>query len=94
VKKAIIIFSLLSSVASARQHVTCDIGLKIMFQGKQNHVNLSDVRGVLLNDDGDKWHVDFKNSLPSEYTYLEGPDLWVSSNSCVYEKTPETYDGE
>ena len=93
-KKAILALSLLFSAnASATQHVFCDIGMQIMYQGKKNHLNLVHVRGMLLNDDHDKWHVNFKYSLPSEYTYLEGPDFWVNGNSCTYDEPIVTYDG-
>ena len=92
--KAILLLSfLVCCVASAKEYVICDIGMQIMYQGKQNHVNLINVRGLLLDDDHDKWHVNFEKSLPSEYTYLEGPDLWVNGNNCRYEKPPVTYDG-
>ena len=93
-KKVILILSLLSSVASATEYVRCDIGMKVMYHGKQNHLNLNNVRGILIDDDHEMWLVNFKYSLPSEYTYLEGPELQVSGNSCRYEKYPFTYDGK
>jgi len=93
VARAILILSFyISSVASATEYVTCDIGIRVMYQGKQNHLNLVNMRGILLNDDHDDWFVNFKYSLPSEYTYLEGPELHVNGNSCLYEKVPKQLD--
>jgi hypothetical protein len=95
VARGILILSFfISTVASATEYVKCDIGMTIMYHGKRNHLNLVDVRGVLINDDHDVWVVNFENSLPSEYTYLEGPELRINGNSCRYEKPPVTYDGK
>ena len=94
-KKVIVALSvLMSASASATQYVYCDIGLQIMYHGKPNHLNLVSVRGVLMNDDHDTWLVNFEHSLPEEYTYLEGPELRINSNSCRYEKMPFTFDGK
>jgi len=93
--KAVILLSfMLSMVASATTYVHCDIGITIMYQGKPNHLNINDIKGILLDDDHDRWLVNFKYTLPREYTYLEGPELRVNGNSCRYDKYPFTYDGK
>ena len=92
-KRFLLVLSfLMSTSAFASTYVVCDIGMEIMYQGKPNHLNLVNVRGILMKDDADSWLVNFKYSLPTEYTYLEGPELLVNNNSCVYEKVPEQLD--
>lgn len=94
-KKAIIILSLLfaanASASDDVRYVVCDIGMNIMYHGKPNHLNLLNVRGRLVGrEDGlDTWVVNFSGNLPEEYTYLEGPELHINSNLCVYEKLPK-----
>ena len=87
-KRLVLILSIVLPTVATAEYVTCDIGVQIMYHGKQNHLNLVSVRGFLVSDDNDTMVVNFSKSLPEEYTYLEGPELHINSNSCMYDKQP------